>query len=132
MSCSWVSCFFLINTHTYTTTLTGTEDFCTLISGHRLRHVNKDIATVLHQVLLFLTEVALSRTIDLLDGIQRVVDFDRTEVDKGITQERLVITRLSITIFIEEFSEVCILIVIDTVCTTKNLFHVSLYIFYIS
>ena len=117
--------------HTDTAALTGTEYLSTLIGGHGLRHVDEDVAAVLHQVLFLFTEVALSGTIYLLDGIQLVVGVDGTEVDEGILQERLVVACLGVTCCIEIFAEVLILVVIHTVCTTEDLLHAPLYIFYI-
>ena len=117
--------------HTDTTTLTGTEYLSTLIGGHGLRHIDEDVAAVLHQVLFLFTEVALSGTIYLLDGIQLVVGVDGTEVDEGILQERLVVACLGVTIFVEVCTEVLILVVIHTVGTTEDLLHAPLYIFYI-
>ena len=118
-----------IHTHTYTTTLSSAKYFCILECCHGLRHVNEDIAAVLHQVLLFLSEITLTSTIDLLDGIERVVGVVRTEVNKGISQERLVVAGLGVTVFVEVCTEVLILIVIDTVCTTKDFLYTSLNIF---
>ena len=78
-----VSCSFCY-THTYTTTFSGTEDLSTLECCHGLGHIDEDIAAVLHQVLLFLTEVTLTGTVYLLYGIQRIIGLVRTEVDKCI------------------------------------------------
>ena len=94
-------CRCLGNTHTDTTALTSSEDFRALIGGHGLRYINQDIAAVLHQVLLFLTEIALSSTVYLLNGVQRVVGIGRTEIDKSITQERLVVACLGMTVSIK-------------------------------
>ena len=131
MSCSRSCSSSFINTHTDTSTLTSTKYFSILECRHGLWHVNKDIAAVLHQVLLFLTEVALSGSVYLLNGVQRVVGFIRTEVNKGIAQERFVVASLCVTVCIKVGTEVWVLIVIHTVCTTKYLLHAALNIFHI-
>ena len=84
MGCGGIIGRGLGDTHAYTAVLTGTENLGTLIGGHGLRHVDKDIAAVLHEVFLLFAEIALTGTIDLLDGVPRVVSVNRTEVDKGI------------------------------------------------
>ena len=127
---SGVCCGFFY-THTYTATLSGTEYLGILIGLHGLWNINQDITAVLHQVLLFFTEVTLSCSVYLLYGIQRVVSVVRTEVDESIVQERLVVACLSVTVFVEVFTEVWGLIVIHTVCTTEDLLYATLYIFYI-
>ena len=100
-----------------------------MIGRHGLRHIDEDIASVLHQVLLLLTEVSLSCTVYLLYSIQRVVGVVRTEIDEGIIQERLVVTIFSVTVFVEVCTEVSILIVIHAVCTTVYLLYAALHIF---
>ena len=129
-SSSRISCCFG-NTHAYATALTSSEYLSTLIVLHGLGNIDKDIAAVLHQVLFLFTEEALSGTINLIHGIQRIVGSNRTEVNEGIVQEWFVIACLGMAVLIEILSEVCILIVIDTVGATENLLYVALYIFYI-
>ena len=134
-------CRSLGDTHADATALAGTKDFRTLESRHSLWHVNKDVATLLHEVFLFLTKVALSCTVDLLHSIQHVIAGIRPEVNKGIAQERLVIARTCMTFVcrcrtfatccVEVFSIMWIFIVIHTVCTTKYLLYAALYIFHI-
>ena len=120
-----IGCFFLY-THTYTTTLSGTKYLCSLIGIHCLRHIDEDIASILHQVLFLLTEESLSCAVYLLNCVQWVIGHIRTEIDEGIIQERLVIASLCVTIFVEVSTEVQILIVIHTICTTVYLLHASL------
>ena len=132
MGCSRSCCSRFIDTHTYTATLAGTKYLSILECRHALWYVNEYIAAVLHQVLLFLTEVTLTSTIYLLNSVQGVIGLVRAEVDKSIIQGRLVIAIFSVTSFIKVCTEVFILIVIHTVCTTKYLLHASLYIFHIS
>ena len=67
----------------------------------------------------------------MTDGVQLIVTVDGSEVDESIAQERLRIPLLSMTILVEEFPIMGILIVIDAVSTTEYLRRVSLYIFYI-
>ena len=141
MCCCRCFCFFWIYTHTYTTTLTSAEHLCALIGLHNLRHIDEDVASVLHQVLFFLTEVTLTSAVYLLNGIERVVVVVRTEVDEGIVEEWLVVARTCMTFVfkcrtfatccVEVFSIMWIFIVIHTVCATENLLHAPLYIFYI-
>ena len=83
---SRISCR-LLNSHTDTATLTGTEDFHTLIGCQFLWNIDEHIAAILHQVLLFLTLNPLTRSVNLSHGITLVVI--GSEVYKGIIQERL-------------------------------------------
>ena len=126
-----VCCCGFCHAHTYATVLSGSEDLGTLIGGHGLRHVHKDIAAVLHEVFLLFAEVALSGSVDVLYGVERIIGICRTEVDKGIAQERLGIARLGTAILIEVLPEVLVFIVIYTVCSTENLLHAPLYVFYV-
>ena len=129
--CLWVVGSSLCYAHTYAAALTGTEYLGILIGLHGLRNINQDITAVLHQVLLFFTEVTLSCSVYLLYGIQRVVSVVRTEVDESIVQERLVVACQCVTVGIEVCTEVLVLVVIHTICTTEYLLHAPLYIFYI-
>ena len=75
------------NAHADTATLTGTEDFHTLIGCQFLWNIDEHIAAVLHQVLFFLTHEALTGTVNLSNGI--TLGVSGSEVNKGIIQERL-------------------------------------------
>ena len=117
--------------HTYATALTSAEHLCALVGLHNLRHIDEDVASVLHQVLFFLTEVTLTSAVYLLNGIERVIVVVRTEVDEGIVEEWLVVAILSMTILIEVSTEMLTLIVIHTIRATENLLYAPLHIFYI-
>ena len=76
----------LFHTHTDTATFTGTENFHTLIGCQILWNIDEHIAAVLHQVLLFLTQITLAGAVNLSNGI--TLGVSGSEVNKGIIQER--------------------------------------------
>ena len=79
-----ITCNRLINAHSNATTFATTKHLCALKSCHVFRHIDEDIAAILHQVFFFFSEIALSGTIYLSYRIKRIVTLSRSEIDKSI------------------------------------------------
>ena len=129
-----------VDSHTHTASLTGTEELSTLKGSHGLRDIHENVTAVLHLVLLLLTRVTLSCSIDEVDDIAAIVG--GSEVDKRIVQPRLkitiscrslilVISTFSISV-IEILTIVIVRIVIHTIAATIDLFHATLLILHVS